>query len=152
MANSQRVYFDSALIAKFYLNERGQRIIRSVAADAGAVLSSELAIAEVSAAFHRKLREGSIKEATFMALQGQFAADLGDGLWTLLPVTRALLYDVSVFFATLHSTVFVRSADALHLMTAKAAGFQRLHSNDRHLMAACSSAALDAVNPLADET
>jgi len=50
------VYFDSALIAKFYLNEPGREQVQQVARSAGAVVSSGIAVVEVSAAFHRKLR------------------------------------------------------------------------------------------------
>src|SRR5437899_8827408 len=69
------VYFDSALIAKFYLNEPGREAIRSLARDAGIVVTSGIAMAEVSAAFHRKLREGSVDRDVFDALQGQFQHD-----------------------------------------------------------------------------
>jgi hypothetical protein len=46
-------------------------------------------------------------------------------------------------------SVFLRSLDAVHLMTAKAEHFDRLYSNDTHLPAACPSVRLKGVNPLA---
>ena len=52
------IYFDSAYVAKFYLNETGRAEVRSCAIDAGEVAISALALAEVNAVFHRKLREG----------------------------------------------------------------------------------------------
>lgn len=143
-------YFDAALIAKFYLNEPGRENVRRLARASGVVVSSGIVIAEVSAAFHRKLREGAVTPAVFKALQGQFAHDLDEGLWTLAGPTEALLRDVQEAFARLKRSVFVRSVDAVHLVTAKAEGFERIYSNDRHLLAGARSFGLEGVDPTAD--
>jgi hypothetical protein len=58
------------------------------------VVTSGIAIAEVSAAFHRKLREGAVDKQTFRALQGQFKHDVTDGLWKFVGPTEALLHEV----------------------------------------------------------
>ena len=142
------VYFDSALIAKFYLNEPGREAIRSLAKDAGIVVTSGIAVAEVSAAFHRKLREGSVDRDVFDALQGQFQHDLTNGLWRLIGPTEVLLQQVRTLFLRLDSSVFLRSLDALHLITAKAEHFNRIYSNDRHLLSACPSVGLEGINPI----
>ena len=142
------VYFDSALIAKFYLNEPGREAIRSLARDAGSVVTSGIAVAEVSAAFHRKLREGSVDRDVFDALQGQFQHDLTNGLWRLIGPTEVLLQQVRTLFLRLDSSVFLRSLDALHLITAKAEHFNRIYSNDRHLLSACPSVGLEGINPI----
>ncbi len=148
MAETTGLYFDSALIAKFYLNEPGRDVVRDLSRTAGRITSSAIAVAEVSAAFHRKLREGALQTAAFKALQGQFAHDLKIGLWTLIPVNDVLLDDVRTLFTRLIPSVFLRSLDALHLVTARSERFDRVHSNDRHLLAACSKAGLRGVNPL----
>ena len=114
------VYFDSALIAKFYLNEPGREPVRQVARSAGAVVSSGIAVVEVSAAFHRKLREEAIELRVLRALQGQFAHDLDTGLWRLAGPTEAVLRETEAAFSRLDKSIFVRSLDALHLVTAKA--------------------------------
>jgi phosphoglycolate phosphatase-like HAD superfamily hydrolase len=44
--------------------------------------------------------------------------------------------------------VFVHSLDAIHLATASAEGFERIRSNDRHLLAAAQSFGLEAVKPI----
>jgi len=142
------VYFDSALIAKFYLNEPGREAIRSLARDAGIVVTSGIAMAEVSAEFHRKLREGSVDRDVFDALQGQFQHDLTNGLWRLIGPTEVLLQQVRTLFLRLDSSVFLRSLDALHLITAKAEHFNRIYSNDRHLLSACPSVGLEGINPI----
>jgi predicted nucleic acid-binding protein len=140
-------YFDAALVAKFYVNEPGRDRVRGLAREAGVVVTSGIAVAEVSAAFHRKLREGAIDRPIFQALQGQFAHDLDSGLWQLVGPTEALLRDIQAAFSRLEASVFLRSLDALHLVTAKAEGFKRVYSNDRHLLGACRRFGLVGVDP-----
>lgn len=149
MPPTTAVYFDAALVAKFYLNEPGRDAVRRLAKRAGSVATSGIALAEVAAAFHRKLREGSIDAQAFEALQGQFHHDVTRGLWTLIGPTPALLQQVRARFAGLDRSVFLRSLDAVHLMTAKAEHFDRLYSNDTHLLAACPTVHLKGVNPIA---
>jgi predicted nucleic acid-binding protein len=143
------VYFDSALLAKFYLNEPGRDAVRDVAGRAGIVVTSGVAVAEVSAAFHRKLRENAVDIDVFEALHEQFQYDLGNGLWRLVAPTEALLEQVRALFARLDRSVFLRSLDALHLITAKAERFERIYSNDRHLLTACASLGIEGINPIA---
>ena len=143
-------YFDSALIAKFYLNEPGRDDVRRLARNAGNVMTSGIAVAEVSAAFHRKLREGGVERNVFKPLQGQFKHDLNEGLWTLIGPTEALLQEVQALFGRLDKSVFLRSLDGLHLVTAKSEHFDRVYSNDRHLLTACASVGLEGINPIRD--
>jgi predicted nucleic acid-binding protein len=143
-------YFDAALVAKFYLNEPGRDKVRHLARTSGVVTSSGMAIAEVSAAFHRKLREGAVTRDVFKALQGQFVHDLDEGLWKLAAPTDALLRDVQAAFARLNRSIVVRSLDALHLVTARTEGFERIYSNDRHLLGAARSFGLEGIDPTAD--
>jgi predicted nucleic acid-binding protein len=141
------VYFDSALVAKFYLNEPGRDDVRRIAKQSGVVVSSGIAVAEVSAAFHRKLREDAVDRRVFKALQGQFEHDVEAGLWKLIPPTEAILQRVRALFATLNKSVFLRSLDALHLVTARIEGFDRVYSNDKHLLKACASVGLTGIDP-----
>ena len=141
------VYFDSALVAKFYLNEAGRDAVRQLAARAGAVITSGIAVAEVSAAYHRKYREGAVTPAVFRALQGQFEHDLEAGLWTCVGPTEALLAEVRDLFAGLERSVYLRSLDALHLVTAKSEQFRRVYTNDQHLLRACGHVGLEGIDP-----
>ena len=111
-------------------------------------VSSGISVAEVSAAFYRKLREEAVTPAVFKALQGQFAHDVDEGLWKLADPTAALLRDVQAAFSRLNRAVFVRSLDAIHLVTAKAEGFERIYSNDGHLLGAAKSFGLEGMNPI----
>ena len=141
------VYFDSALVAKFYLNEPGRDAVRRLAAQSGVVVTSGIAVAEVAAAFHRKFREGTVERAAHKALQGQFDHDIDQGLWTLIAPTEALLERVRALFVMLDRSVFLRSLDALHVVTAQAERFDRLYSNDRHLLAACARVGMEGIDP-----
>ena len=84
----------------------------------------------------------------FDALHGQFQHDLISGLWRLIGPTEALLEQVRALFLRLDRSVFLRSLDAMHLATAKAEHFDRIYSNDRHLLSACASVGLEGVNPI----
>lgn len=141
------IYFDSALVAKFYVNEPGRDAVRRLARSSGVVVTSGIAVAEVAAVFHRKLREGAIARDVFKGLQGQFAHDLDQGLWRLVPPTEALIEQVRVLFLRLEASVFLRSLDALHLVTARAERLGRIYSNDRHLLNACASVGLEGLDP-----
>lgn len=140
-------YFDSALVAKFYLNEPGRDAVRHLAARAGVVVTSGIAVAEVSAAFHRKFREGAVTPGAFRALQGQFEHDIEAGLWTCIGPTEALLAEARDLFAGLARSVYLRSLDALHLVTAKSERFQRVYTNDQHLLRACGHVGLEGIDP-----
>lgn len=140
-------YFDSALVAKFYVNESGRDAVRTLARSAGMVITSGIAIIEVSAAFHRKFREGAVDRKTFRSLQGQFEHDVGDGLWKFVGPSEALLHEVHRLFLGLDRSVFLRSLDALHLVTARGERFERIYSNDRHLLAACPQFGLEGIDP-----
>jgi predicted nucleic acid-binding protein len=147
MAPPVAAYFDAALVAKFYVNEPGRDAVRRLARRAGTVVTSGVALAEVAAAFHRKLREGSIDRDVFDALQGQFEHDAAHGLWTLVGPTPAVLEQVRALFVRLDRSVFLRSLDAIHLMTAKTEHFDRLYSNDTHVLAACPRVHLTGIDP-----
>jgi hypothetical protein len=125
--------------------------VRQVARSAGVVVSSGIAVVEVSAAFHRKLREGGIEPRVLRALQGQFAHDLDTGLWQLAGPTEAVLRETQAAFSRLDRSVFVRSLDALHLVTARAENFDQIYSNDRHVLAAARSFGLHGVDPTSRE-
>jgi predicted nucleic acid-binding protein len=140
------IYFDSAYVAKFYLNELGQAAIRSCAISAGEVAICALALAEVNAVFHRKLREGFLTPGEAAILYTEFDRDVRQGLWNLLPLTTGLLEQVASAYRTLPATVFVRSADALHLICARENGFAEIHTNDRHVLTAAPHFGLKGVD------
>jgi len=130
------VYFDTAYLLKLYRPEPGSAAVRARAAAADVLVCSLHGRAELIAAAHRKVREGTATPAHVDALVAQVAADRAAGALDWLPITEAHLDRVTVAFRRAPATVYLRAADALHLASAAEAGFDAIHSNDRHLLAA----------------
>ena len=138
------IYFDAAYVAKFYLAEPESERVRLAAETEGSVACSVLGRVETCAVFHRKLREKAYGTKAFHSIMAQFDADLEASLWTWLPFSEGVIDVVSKRYQRLPATVFLRSADALHLATAAENGFREIFSNDRHLLAAASHFGLRA--------
>jgi hypothetical protein len=129
-------YFDSSYIAKFYLDEPESEAVRHLAESLGQVHCAVIGHVEVAAVFHRKFREGAFDAGAFREVMAQFADDCGHGLWTWLPITTAVAAKTAAAFARLPRPVFLRAADALHLLCAQEHGLLEVYTNDRHMSAA----------------
>jgi predicted nucleic acid-binding protein len=143
-------YFDTAYLLKLYRTEPGSEAVRALAAKADVLVCSLHGRAELIAAAHRKVREGTATRAHVDALLAQVAADRAAGALDWLPITEAHLDRVTAAFRRAPSTVYLRAADALHLASAAEAGFVEIYSNDRHLLAAAplfGLRGLDVIGP-----
>ena len=129
-------YFDSAFIAKFYLDEPGSEAIRGLAESLGEVHCLVIGRIEVAGVFHRKWRENAFSDPAFREISDQFSDDCAAGLWQWLPLTAGLVDTAAGAIRRLPKSVFLRSADALHLSCAREHGFRQIYSNDRHVLAA----------------
>jgi uncharacterized protein len=138
-------YFDSAYLAKFYLDEPDSDAVRRRAESLGQVHCIVLGQVEVAAVFHRKLREGAFGDAAFREVMAQWDDDRAQGLWTWLPITMALVARAAATFERLPRSVFLRAIDALHLTCAREHGFQEIYTNDRHMSSAARHFRLRAV-------
>lgn len=130
------VYFDSASVAKFYLSEPESGRVRTLAEREGKVCCSVLGRVETAQVFHRKLREGHATRAQSATLFDQFEADCDSGLWTWLPLTDELVASAVRRFRQCSPKLLLRSADAIHLVSAQAHGFDTIFSNDGRVLAA----------------
>ncbi len=139
------IYLDAAYIAKFYVEEEDSERVRAFLDGAPSATSCIHAMAEVACVFHRKLREGHIPQEDFEFVCAQFEADCEAGIWSWLPMSEALVQSVRRKISTLPATIFLRAADALHLMCAAAEGCAAVHTSDRHMIAAAPSFGLKAV-------
>jgi hypothetical protein len=95
------IYFDSAYIARCYLPEPGHAEVSALAARSPRIGCAEIARIEVASVFHRKLREGTLTAPIHRELSLQFAADIGAGIWHLLPVTETLLIHAQTAYQSL---------------------------------------------------
>jgi predicted nucleic acid-binding protein len=129
-------YFDSACIAKFYLDEPESDTVRALAESLGRVCCNVLGRLEVTSVFHRKWREGAFGDAAYKELSAQFDDDCAADVWTWLPISAALIEAASNAIRRLPKTTFLRSADALHIVSTREHGLKAIYSNDRHLLAA----------------
>ena len=59
-------------------------------------------------------------------------------MWNLIPVNEALLRRTSALMVSAPRDLFIRTADAVHLVTAHEIGERAVWTNDRHMLAAAA--------------
>jgi predicted nucleic acid-binding protein len=123
---------DTSAVAKFYVPERESRTIRNLLEGADQVFLSDLARPEIMAVFHRRLREGTWSQRDFLAAVRQFQHDDLTVFWTWLPVDAFVLKAAAETFTTLPATIFLRSSDFIHLVTALHHNFTEFLTFDAH--------------------
>jgi predicted nucleic acid-binding protein len=143
-------YFDTAYLAKCYLPEDGHREVRSLAEKAGRVHSAAFTRIELAAVLHRHLREGRLRAKDVAEHLDPFDQDCADRVVTLTTVAPALIQTAAAVYRRLARTLFLRSADCLHLCAAAETGFKKIYSNNRHLLAAARHFKLEGINVLPD--
>ena len=129
-------YFDSAYVAKCYLNDPDSETVWDLVRTPVALYSSALCIAEVTSAVHRRYREKALTRKQVQEITARFRSDIEGGTWTLVPLSEQLLWEVDEALRRLPGSIFLRSGDAIHLDSARMTGFEEIWSNDRHLLAA----------------
>jgi len=82
------------------------------------------------------VREGLLNREQAMSVRRSFLESVHEGTWNLIPVSEGILRTVSAMIPELPDGVFLRSGDAIHLVTASQAGFPEVWTNDRHLLSA----------------
>ncbi|MCD8481421.1 MAG: type II toxin-antitoxin system VapC family toxin [Verrucomicrobia bacterium] len=132
-----KLYLDSAYIAKCYLRERGTDEVLDLVEASSARFSSEWAMLEVVAVFHRHFREGKLSRTDFEKTVTLFRREAADGIWQWLPVDSSALVEATERYLQLAPGCFLRSADCMHLVTACRAGFSELYTNDKRLLDVC---------------
>jgi predicted nucleic acid-binding protein len=139
------IYFDTSYLVRLYFADPGADAVRALAATDHLVCASH-GQAEMLAAFHRKLREGAIREATYAALLGQVQAHFEAGAFLWLAQNAEIMARIRNVYQKLPAAVFLRGADAIHLATAAEAGFRIIYSNDGHLLAAAGHFGIEGRN------
>lgn len=139
------MFCDTSTLAKYYVQEAESAAVRATLDAAPRVFASELAKAELMAVFHRRLREHKWSQSVFVTHCRQFIRDDAGGLWTWLPIEHAIVEQTAKTYTLLPATVFLRTADCLHLMTALHHGFAEIHTHDAHQTAAAPALGLKAV-------
>ena len=130
------IYFDTAYILKCYVKEYGWEEVRAFARDHDRIVCSVYGRLELHAAFHRKLRERELTEQQLNVVLRQLSVDESARLWEWIPLSTAIMTAIVDTFARLSGDVFLRTGDAVHLLSAREFGYTAVYSNDRHLLAA----------------
>jgi predicted nucleic acid-binding protein len=129
------IYLDSSYLVRLYYKDAGFETVRQLAAT-DAVACAQHGQAEVIAALHRKLREGSLTNNQYRVVVQEFADEIQAGAFVWLPLSQSLFDRIRAVFASLPATFFLRSADAMHLCAAAGNAFREIYSNDTNLLAA----------------
>lgn len=140
------IYFDSAYIAKCYLNEPGAEVVRGLAKTVLGLASCEWARLEFSSALQRSVRDSGVTAQQARQIRAQFKEDQKNQVWTWFPVTSELLSETAESLHRLPKEVMIRSGDALHLTCARSQGFKEIYTNDRHMLACAGHFGLKGVD------
>jgi len=144
-------YFDTAYIVKCYVKEEGWQQVRELARDQERLACSVYGRLELHAALYRKVRENTLAEHQLEVVLRQFRADEDARLWTWLPLTAAVMTEVAATFTSLSGDVFLRTGDAIHLLTARQNGLQEVYSNDQRLLDAAAAVGMQGRNVIRTE-
>ena len=139
------IFCDTSTVAKYYVFEPQSAAVRQQLEAEDEVCVSELARPELMGVFHRRLREGKWTRTDFVSAVRQFSADDISGYWTWLPLDSVIVEAAATTYTTLPETVFLRSADCLHLVTALHYNFAEIYTHDSHQIDAASALGLKAV-------
>lgn len=131
-------YFDPGSIAKCYVAEAQSREVRALAEARDRIACSEFGRVELHSALHRKLREGVVTQEQFAIVLRQLDLDERAGLWTWLPVTPKVMSDVASCYRSLPASVWLRTGDAVHLVSARMHALEEIWSGDLRLIAAAA--------------
>jgi len=124
------VFCDTSTLAKYYVQEADSAAVRSRLDAEDSAWCSELGRAELMSVFHRQFREKKMDRAAFLTLVRQFQNDDVGGHWTWVPIDHSIFEQVTKTYATLPDTVFLRTADCIHLVTALYSGFSEIYTHD----------------------
>jgi predicted nucleic acid-binding protein len=141
------IYFDTSYLVRLYYDDPGADKVRLLAGSDNIACAAH-GKAEMIAAFHRKLREGVISQASYAALLGQVRVHEKAGAFHWLSAGPEIYQRISEIYSRLPATIFLRAADALHLSTASQNGFRHVYSNDTHLLAAAKYFSIEGRNSI----
>lgn len=138
------VFCDTSTLAKYYVPENDSAAVQARLDAEDRVAMSELARAELMGVFHRRLSEGKWTSSDFSTVVRQFSMDDLGGYWTWLPLDSVIIQQSVAAYTTLPETVFLRTADCIHLVTAVHHGFSEIHTHDTHQTEAAPALGLKA--------
>ncbi len=130
------MFCDTSALAKIYLAEKESPAVRLKLEAEDQVCISELGRAELMGVFHRRSLTRKWTRDQFMIAVRQFTNDDLGGFWTWLPLDGAIVEAAAKTCITLPASVFLRTADCLHLVTAIHHRFAEIYTDDTRQSAA----------------
>ena len=106
------IYLDTTYLVRLYFDDPGFEAVRRLAVTAP-VACCILGRAEVSAALHRKLREGALTPGQYRVVTGQFRKECEGGVFRWLPFSGTVVSRVERNYATLAGGVLIGLSEAL---------------------------------------
>jgi len=100
--------------------------------------SSIWRLAEMACIFHRHVRESALSREQASRLHRAFRADVEKGVWILSPITESFLRRLGTAMEKAPAELLLRAGDAVHLVSARDAGFAEIWTSDRRLLAAAA--------------
>jgi predicted nucleic acid-binding protein len=140
------IFCDTSTLAKYYVPEAESAAVRVRLDAEDQVVFSELARAELMAVFHRRLREQTWSRREFEAVTRQLIKDEVSGYWSWRLLDSVIVDEAVKIYSMLPETIFLRTADCLHLVTALHHGFTEIHTHDVHQIRAASALGLAAAS------
>jgi len=142
------IYFDTAYIAKCYLNEPHAEKVRQLAMQSDGLACSYLGRVEFWSVLNRHIRDNRITRQQARRIRNLFCRDESSRVWTWYPVTNDILTRTCWFLEHLPRPLNIRSADAIHLVSAKENGFTDIFTNDSRILNGASFFGLQGKNVL----
>ncbi|MDI1247743.1 MAG: type II toxin-antitoxin system VapC family toxin [Lacunisphaera sp.] len=139
------IFSDTSMVAKFYVAEAESKEVRALFENEDQRFVSELVRVELMGIFHRQVREKIWPRTKFETAVRQFNMDDIGGFWTWIPLDPEILEAAAKTYATLPETVYLRSADCLHLITGIHNNFPEIYTYDKHQALAAPTLGLKAL-------
>jgi len=145
------IYFDTSYIAKCYLNEPHAEVVRELAMQSKGLTCSQLGRVEFWSVLNRHVREERLTTKQAHGIRQIFSKDETGNVWNWIPLSNDLIMKACETLEHLPRNLFIRSADAIHLVSAKEHGLNEIYSNDNHLLQCASFFGLRGKNIIAHD-
>ena len=141
------IYLDSSYLVKLYIREHGSEQVESwLSAQSAQVVCCLHGRLELVAALKRQQRQSRLNEAHLRAIVKRLEQEEKTGAIRWLPINPLLMESACAQMQKIAPSIFLRTADALHLACAADAGLKAIYSHDRHLLAAAPHFGLKGID------